>query len=165
MNLNVLFIETIVLALIFNAVVFISLYRNPIWWVHDYPEDIQEEYFKHHKRIPVEPLSKNVILKKGTAIFLALIIFIMLMKIAGAKTFYEGFWGSYFIWSIINVWDCVFMDWILFANIKAIRLPGTKHMDKAYHQKKYHFIRGCIGMVLGLIPCLLTGVGIFLINR
>ena len=89
----------------------------------------------------------------------------MLMKIAGAKTFYEGFLGSYFIWFIINIWDCVFMDWILFANIKAIRLPGTEHMDKAYHQKKYHFIRGCIGMVLGLIPCLLTGLGVFLINR
>ncbi|WP_434796407.1 hypothetical protein [Terrisporobacter vanillatitrophus] len=165
MNLNVLFMETIVLTLVFNAVVFISLYRNPIWWIHDYPEDIQEEYFKNHERIPVQPLSKNVIVKKGGAIILTIIIFILLMKYAGAETFSQGFLGSYFIWLIISIWDCVFMDWVLFANIKAIRLPGTEHMDKSYHQKRYHFIRGCFGLLIGVVPCLITGLGIFFLNR
>lgn len=28
--------------------------------------------------------------------------------------------------------------WILFANIKRIRLPGTEHMNKEYHQKWFH---------------------------
>lgn len=42
---------------------------------------------------------------------------------------------------------------VLFANVKRIRLPGTEHMDKAYHQKKYHVIRSLIGIALGLIPC------------
>lgn len=37
---------------------------------------------------------------------------------------------------------------------KAVRLPGTEHMDKAYHQKAYHFIRSLWGMLIGLIPCL-----------
>ena len=33
----------------------------------------------------------------------------------------------------------------------------AEHMDKAYHQKKYHVIRALIGMVVGLIPCVLAG--------
>lgn len=56
------------------------------------------------------------------------------------------------------------MDWVLFANIKAIRLPGTEHMDKEYHQKKYHFLRGVIGITLGVIPCIIIALIILVIN-
>ena len=43
-------------------------------------------------------------------------------------------------------WDTFFLDWVLFANIKKIRLPGTEHMDKEYHQKWFH-VKGCIPMI------------------
>ena len=164
MNWYILLIEAIIATVVFNLVVFISLYRNPIWWIHDYPKDIQEEYFKSYERIPTEPLSKNVILKKGMAILLVLMVLVGIVWIANGRTFWEGFLGSLFIWLMINIWDCVFMDWVLFANIKAIRLPGTEHMDKAYHQKKYHFVRGLIGMLIGLVPCFLTGAIIAIIH-
>ena len=156
MDWKILLIETIMLTIIFNSIVFISLYRNPIWWVHDYPEDIQEVYFKNHERKPTQPMSKKVLLKKGTAILMALVILTTIVWMAQARTFWEGFLGSYFIWFIISAWDCFFMDWVLFANIKAIRLPDTEHMDQAYHQKKYHFVRGLIGLIIGLVPCVLT---------
>lgn len=51
---------------------------------------------------------------------------------------------------LIDWYDCFFLDWVLFANVKRIRLPGTEHMDKSYHQKKYHFVHSVIGMALGL---------------
>ena len=57
-----------------------------------------------------------------------------------------------------NWYACFFLDWVLFANVKRIRLPGTEHMDKAYHQKKYHVIRALIDMAVGLIPCVLAVV-------
>jgi hypothetical protein len=44
--------------------------------------------------------------------------------------------------------------------MKAVRLPGTEHMDKAYHQKRYHFVHSLWGMLLGLIPCL-AGAGLY----
>ncbi len=171
MNLWILLIETVIITMIFNLVIFIPLCKNPVWWIHDYPKDIQEEYFKTHERIPAEPLSKTAIIKKGIFLFLiiakkgiflffGIIVLVGLMSLAQAKTFLEGFLGSFFIWFIINVWDCFFMDWILFANIKVIRLPGTEHMDKEYHQKKYHFVHGLIG----IFPCLFVGVNILLIN-
>lgn len=31
-----------------------------------------------------------------------------------------------------------FLDWVLFPNIKRVRLPGTEDMDKEYHQKWFH---------------------------
>lgn len=32
---------------------------------------------------------------------------------------------------------------------------SLESMDRAYHQKKYHFVRSLWGMLIGLIPCLL----------
>ncbi|CAM2992492.1 hypothetical protein HAHI6034_10550 [Hathewaya histolytica] len=164
MNFGILLIETVLITMIFNLVIFIPLCKNPVWWIHDYPKDIQEEYFKTHERIPSEPLSKTAIIKKGIFLLLSLIVLVILMGLAQVKTFLEGFLGSFFIWVIINIWDCFFMDWILFANIKAIRLPGTEHMNKEYHQKKYHFVHGVIGILIGIFPCLFVGVCILLIN-
>lgn len=40
--------------------------------------------------------------------------------------------------------------------MRSVRLPGTEHMDKAYHNKKYHFIQSCWGMLIGFIPCLIA---------
>lgn len=148
------------MTILFTAIILISLQRNPLWWIHDYPKDIQEEYFKTHERVPSTFFSMTVLLKKGFATFLVIVLFIVLIKIAGARNFYWAFVVSYGLWSIINWYDCFILDWVFFANIKSIRLPGTEHMNRAYHQKKYHFIRAIYGWLIGLIPSL-TASAIF----
>lgn len=45
-----------------------------------------------------------------------------------------------------GLWDTFFLDWVVFANIKRIRLPGTEHMNKEYHQKWFH-VKACIPMI------------------
>lgn len=82
----------------------------------------------------------------------------------GTNGFRSAFLASYGMWLLIDWYDCFFLDWVLFANIKRIRLPRTEHMDKAYHQKKYHVIHSLLGMALGLIPCLLAGVIVMMIR-
>lgn len=82
----------------------------------------------------------------------------------GALNQSAAFRASYGIWIVIDWYDCFFLDWVLFANVKRIRLPGTEHMDKAYHQKKYYFVHSVIGMIIGLIPCLLCGIIAAVIN-
>ena len=149
--------------IIFTLLIMIPLCKNPIWWIHDYPKDIQEEYFKTHERIPAAPLSKTALVKKFFAVIIAIVMLTTFVWICGARTFLEGFIASYALWQIINWYDCFFLDWVLFANVKKIRLPGTEHINKEYHQKKYHFVHSIIGMGLGLIPSLLTGLIIMLL--
>ena len=152
--------ETVIMTIAFTAMVLIPLVKNPVWWIHDYPKDIQEEYFKTHERVPSEFFSKSVLLKKGCALLVALVLMLVLMKLAGANGFWSALALSYGIWLFIDWYDCFFLDWVLFANMKAVRLPGTEHMDKAYHQKRYHFVQSLWGMLIGLIPCLI-GAGIY----
>ena len=73
MNWTIIIIETIVLTLAFTAMILIPLVKNPVWWIADYPEDIQEEYFKTHERIPSKFFSPTVLLKKGMALLIGLI--------------------------------------------------------------------------------------------
>ena len=155
MNWMIYGMECIVILILFTCAIMIPLCRNPVWWIHDYPQDIQEKYFETHERIPTQPLSFPVLLKKGVALILALAVFVGLVLLAGADDFWTAFLASYGIWFLVDWYDCFFLDWVLFANVKRIRLPGT---DQAYHQKKYHAVHSVIGMVLGLIPCLLCGL-------
>ena len=160
MNWMIIICETVIMTIAFTALVLIPLVKNPVWWIHDYPKDIQEEYFKTHERVPSEFFSKSVLLKKGCALLVALVLMLVLMKLAGAYGFWSALALSYGIWLFIDWYDCFFLDWVLFANMKAVRLPGTEHMDKAYHQKRYHFVQSLWGMLIGLIPCLI-GAGIY----
>ena len=160
MNWMIIICETVIMTIAFTAMVMIPLVKNPVWWIHDYPKDIQEEYFKTHERVPSEFFSKSVLVKKGCALLVALVLMLVLMKLAGAYGFWSALALSYGIWLFIDWYDCFFLDWVLFANMKAVRLPGTEHMDKAYHQKRYHFVQSLWGMLIGLIPCLI-GAGIY----
>lgn len=69
-----------------------------------------------------------------------------MLHIAGVRSFLQGFLLSYLYIFLLFARDTFFMDWVLFANIKKIRLPGTEHMDKEYHQKWFH-IKVCIPMM------------------
>ena len=112
MNGTIVIAEIIVMTIAFTAMILIPLVKNPVWWIHDYPQDIQEEYFKTHERVPSKFFSKTVLIKKGCAL------------------------------------------------MKSVRLPGTEHMNAAYHQKRYHFVQSLWGMLIGLILCLI-GAGIY----
>lgn len=163
MNWTVFVIECVVTSIVFTFMILVPLVKNPVWWIHDYPKDIQEKYFETHERIPVELLSTPVLIKKGFAILLAVVLMAGLAWLAGARDFMTAFLASYGLWLVVDWYDCFFLDWILFANMKSVRLPGTEDMDEAYRQKKYHFVQSCIGMLLGLIPCLLCGLVITMI--
>lgn len=164
MNFMIYVIECIGMIILFTCLIIIPLCQNPIWWIHDYPTDIQEKYFETHERIPTAITSGTVLLKKGAALVFTLAVFVCLALLAGAESFMSAFLCSYGLWSLINWYDCFFLDWVLFANMKSVRLPGTEHMDRAYHQKLYHFKRAIIGAVLGLLPSLLTGLIVGLIR-
>ena len=163
MNVPVILIEMAAFAALFTVIVMTACRGDRKYTaaaIHNYPPDIQEEYFKTHERVPSEFFSKTVLIKKGCALLVALLLMLALAKWAGAYNFWSAFALSYGIWLFIDWYDCFFLDWVLFANMKAVRLPGTEHMDKAYHQKRYHFVQSLWGMLIGLLPCL-VGAAIY----
>ena len=169
MNYSALLIEAVIFAIIFTIIV-LSIYTGDKKYspdsIHNYPPDIQEEYFKTHERVEVGYKSKNVIFAKSLGIIIFTIILTACAYFVGAKTFKEGFLIAFILMVWIGLYDTLFLDWILFANLKMFRLEGTEHMDEAYHQKWFH-LKGMLfpGLIFSLIPACLVGLIINLINN
>lgn len=101
-------------------------------------------------------LYSEIILPKSrkniTALLVVLFLFAWMAHKAGAETFVQGLLAAYGYMVVLAVFDTCFLDWILFANIKRIRLPGTEHMEKEYHQKWFH-----VKVMLPLLPVFAVG--------
>ena len=161
MNLWVILIEALVFAGLFTAILFVYFRGERKYSaasIHNYPPDIQEEYFKTHERLDVSYRSKNVFLTKSLGVLIFTGILFLCALAAGADSFRKGFWLSFGLMAWIGVYDPCFLDWVLFANLPMFRLEGPEHMDKAYHQKWFH-AKGMLfpGVVFALIPAALVG--------
>ncbi len=161
MNWWIIAIEALVFAGIFTAVVFTTFGGDRKYTpegIHNYPPDIQEEYFKTHKRIDVSYRSKNVLLAKSAGILVFTGILLLCALIAGAETFWQGSLLTFGLMVWIGIYDTCFLDWVLFANLPMFRLEGTEHMDQAYHQKWFH-AKGMLfpGIIFAMIPAALAG--------
>ena len=156
---STVWIEALIFTALFTAMVMIPAIRHPEVGVHNYPPDIQEEYFKTHERIPVAPLSGRTLAVKGGAIVLFAALLTGGAILAGADSFRTGAVFAAILFLIVGVWDTFFIDWVLFAHLKVFRLPGTEHMDKAYAQKWFH-VRGMLfpGSLFLVIVSALTGL-------
>ena len=161
MSVPVIVIEMFVFAILFTAIVLPACrgYKKySAAAIHNYPPDIQDEYFKTHERLEVSYRSKKVILTKGLGVCLFTAILTVCAKLAGAMTFWQGFGLAFGLMVWIGAYDTFFLDWVLFANLPMFRLKGTEHMDKAYHQKWFH-VKGMLfpGLIFALIPALIVG--------
>ncbi|MBQ9168086.1 MAG: hypothetical protein IJX67_06735 [Oscillospiraceae bacterium] len=157
----VILIEGLVFAGIFTAVIFIYYQGDRKYSatsIHNYPPDIQEEYFKTHEKIDITYKSKSVLLTKSCGVLLFTVILFFCALAAEAQTFWQGFWLAFGLMAWIGVYDTCFLDWVLFANLPMFRLEGTEHMDKAYHQKWFH-AKGMLfpGIIFALIPAAVVG--------
>ena len=164
MNLSVILIEMLIFSILFTVMCFKTTGKNNTAQIHNYPTEIQEEYFKTHERIPTEPLSKRVVLTKGIAVLVFAAMLVIMAFLAGAETFLQGFLFAFGMMAWIGAYDTFFIDWVLFANMKRFRLEGTEHMDKAYHQKWFHLKEMLFpGIVVALIPAALVGLAVSII--
>lgn len=161
MSIGVVAGEMVVFAALFTVGVF-AAYRgerkHSVASIHNYPPEIQEEYFKTHNRVDVSYQSKSVMLTKGVGVLLFTAVMLMCALLAGATTFWQGFGVAFCLMAWIGIYDTCFIDWVLFANLPMFRLEGTEHMDEAYHQKWFH-LKGMLfpGVVFALIPAAVVG--------
>ena len=147
MDIAVILVELGIMCLVFFVLVIGLLLISPLTFISDYPPEIQEQYYKSQNKESVkEQMTLAMKIKKVVALIAFMFIFAWMLHIAGADSFIQGVLLSYLYMLVLFAWDTFFLDWILFANIKRLRLPGTEHMEREYHQKWFH-IKACIPMI------------------
>ena len=158
MNPFVILIEIAVLLLGFGGLVFGMLLINPLTFISDYPPEIQAAYYRTQQKEATRiSLTVLMIVKKTVAAVAFLFLFAWLSHLAGATTFWQGAALTAVYILCVFAFDTFFLDWVLFANIKRVRLPGTEHMEQAYRQKWFH-VKVCLPVApFAVIACLLSG--------
>ncbi|MBQ8967746.1 hypothetical protein [Ruminococcus sp.] len=155
----------LIFSILFTVMCFKTSGKSTTVQIHNYPPEIQEEYFKTHERVPTGPLSKRVVLTKGITILIFAAVLVVMALPAGAQDFLQGSLFAFGMMAWIGAYDTFFIDWVLFADLKRFRLEGTEHMDNAYHQKWFH-LKGMLfpGIVFALLPSALVGVLVSIIK-
>ena len=154
----ILFIESIVLCLLFTLMVYM-MSRDPIKTLYNYPPKIQERVksLKEYKgKIPTK--ENKVIIKVFASILFLIIIAIVLRYINGYTTFIESFKYGFLLWTIVNLWDAIVLDIIWFCHDKHFIIKGTEDMVDEYHNYWFHIKGALIGCLYGLPACLLVGL-------
>lgn len=147
MDITVILVELGIMCLVFFVLVIGLLLISPLTFISDYPPEIQEQYYKSQNKESVkEQMTFAMKIKKVVALIAFMFIFAWMLHIAGADSFIQGVLLSYLYMLVLFCWDTFFLDWVLFANIKRLRLPGTEEMEKEYHQKWFH-IKVCLPMI------------------
>lgn len=151
-------IEIAIMLAAFGGVVFGMLLISPLTFISDYPPEIQAEYYRsQNMQATKAKLTKLMIVKKIVAVVAFLFLFAWMAHLAGATTFWQGVLLTAVYIFCVFAFDTFFLDWVLFANIKRVRLPGTEHMDKEYRQKWFH-VKVCLPVVpIAVLACFLSG--------
>ncbi|MCD7733171.1 MAG: hypothetical protein LUH56_07000 [Oscillospiraceae bacterium] len=153
MSVSIHVLECVVMCAVFGVFVFGMMLVNPVSFIGDYPPEIQVQYYSsQHKEAVKEKMTFFTILRKVIGVIAFLFLFAWMAHMAGAETFAEGLLLVYGYMLVLAAFDTCFFDWVLFPNIKQVRLPGTEHMDKEYHQKWFH-----VKVMLPMLPVFAVG--------
>jgi hypothetical protein len=155
----VLVVECVIAIALFTAIVVPSTAKNPLAWIGDYPPAIRRrcEELGIVKAKEARFTTAELVRKAVGIVVLLFALVLLLSKVNGATTFWQGFRDSYVIWLAIAWWDAIVIDCGWFCHSKRVRLPGTEDMSE-YHDYLFHVRQSCIGSVLGLPVCLLVGL-------
>ena len=162
----ILAIECVVLCVIFTLIILPAQYKDPMVMIMSYPPNV----IKRVEQLPqyagcIKQKEKKHISKKIFGLFFFAVLLAIVAYFSGCREFVDTFFHVFMLFFVVNIYDMVVLDWVIFCHSKKLRIPGTEDMDKDYTDYFFH-VKGAIkGTVLGIIVAILSGVIVFLAKK
>ena len=139
LSIRRILIDGTIMNVLLTIVVYGSIYINPLFWVSDYPPDIQAAV-------------ESVDLPIGQKIAVGALLFCIVIGVSlysnaklrrqndGELSFLTAFAHSALLFFYFAVWDLVVLDWLIFVTIQPdfIVIPGTEGLA-GYRDYWFHF--------------------------
>lgn len=158
MNCSMIFMECVVLCVLFTVIVVTISRKDPLAGVNNWPPAIQQR--AQELGLTEEKQrsgSKAVLVKKlAAALVIALLFAIVVYCLNEARSFATGFGYSYFLWTVVNWYDALVIDCLWVCHDKRVRIPGTEDMEE-YQDYLFHIKGSVKGQLIGLPVCALVG--------
>jgi uncharacterized membrane protein (DUF485 family) len=134
------------------------LYKNPVSQIISYPKAIRKrvESLPEYKNT-IKTIERKHIAKKIIALIVFAILFFVINYFSGTKTFSQTSINTFIMFSVVNVYDLIVLDIILFCHSKKVIIKGTEDMTKEYKNPKHHITAFVKGIFLGFITSIMSG--------
>ncbi len=150
----------IILSLILCGGFTVAIYyasKDPINVVMSYPKNIRDKVdhlpqYKSH----IKSTKQKHILKKILTVILFIIVMVVILITIDKKTFSEAFLYTFALFTVVNLYDLVIIDWIWVPCSKRWIIKGTEEFVAEQNSKFYHFIGFIKGTVIGAIVSLIA---------
>lgn len=154
----ILFIESVVLCVLFTIMILPMQYKDPLNMIMSYPPEI----IKRVESLPqykgkIKKREKAHIVKKIAGVFLFVVVMTAVAYFSGCRNFLSAFVHVFILFFTVNLYDLFVLDWGVFCHSKRLRIQGTEDMEKEYKDYLFHIKGAVIGTILGIIVALLSG--------
>lgn len=161
----ILLIQCVVLCVIFTFVILPPQFKNPLSQITSYPPAIRERVanLPQYKDI-LDVTKKKNIARKIIGTFIAVILLAFFAFFSGETTFLPAFTHVFILFFVVNMYDLIIFDFIVFAHSKKVVIPGTEDMVKEYKNPIHHVKGAGKGIVIGIIAATLAAGIVEIIN-
>lgn len=160
-----LLIQCILLCIIFTFLILPPQFKNPLSQITSYPPAIRERVasLPQYKDILGVTKKKNIV-RKIVGTLIAVIILAFVAFFSGKTTFFLAFVHVFILFFVVNMYDLIIFDLIVFRNSKKVVIDGTEDMVAEYKNSVHH-VKGAIkGIMLGIVASTLAGGIVVLIS-
>ena len=161
-----LFIQCIVLCIIFTFLILPPQFKNPLSQITSYPPAIRERVasLSQYKDILNVTKKKNVA-RKIVGTLIAIVALALLAFFSGKTAFFPAFVHVFILFFAVNMFDLIIFDLIVFPNSKKVIIPGTEDMVNEYKNPVHHIKGACKGIIIGVVVAALSGGMVEIISR
>lgn len=152
-----LLIQCVVLCVVFTVLILPPQFKNPLSQITSYPPAIRArvESLPQYKEILQATKQKNVA-RKIVGTLVTIIVLAFLAYCSGKTAFLSAFLHVFILFFVVNMYDLIIFDFIVFPNSKKVIIPGTEDMVKEYRNPIHHVKGACKGIVIGVVTATLA---------
>ena len=153
-----LILEGLGLGFLLYLICAIGVRNGAIGMVHLYDRKVQERVVELGLTTAEQIRKRSIWFRSLCLPGYLIYVLICVYMINGTRGFFEGFWQSFVILSIMNLIDRFLIDEYWVGHTKAWIIPGTEDLRPyiAAKDKKKKWIMGTVGMAL--LAAILSGV-------
>lgn len=163
----ILIIEIGVLCALFSVIIIISTRKNPLGGLHNLPKAIQERAasLPEYRDRKIQAVSaKRRILKKFPALVLLAFIFCAMIYGAGARTFLQGFFYTFVLWTAVKLFVTLILHCGWYAHTPSVWIRGTEDLKGEYQNYRFYLSSIPRSLAAGAGVAVLAGIVIMIVG-